>query len=635
MHVDPLYPVSAGLVRGVNYHLLHKLPQDCRGQFGGLGVLLHDFQKTLNIDGLSELYPFPDHPFSVRDDDSMKETVESVKEYGVLMPAIARPREGGGYELVAGHRRKHACELAGLDTMPVIVRDLDRDTAIIFMVDSNLQRENILPSERAKAYKMKLDAIKRRAGRPTVEHGENSPKISANFRSDDEIGAEMGVSGDTVRNYIALTQLVPELQQMVDDRKIAMTPAYQIAALKPDEQALLVETINSEQATPSLSQAQRMKKLSQSGKLDEDTMLGIMSEEKKPEVDKIVLTSDTLHKYFPRSYTPKQMQDTIIKLLEQWMKKRQRRETDLPDLLTSLGYQVKRVGSYYTTKEMDSLRIKNRRTWFRYSENRGGDAISFLERFEGKSFPEAVEYLLDYHGGARFLRAPPPVPEKKEVPFALPPPNSDNRRVTAYLQKRCIAPQVIRDFIGAGLLYEDAKYHNCVFVGRNSAGKALIAEIRKGIKPGEPVEIGTYRGFSMALSVEDFGRTIVLTLKGQMSHRAELGDDVLGNLLRIDHALNKMPDRVTALHSQLDNLHQQMKEIQGEIGKPFPQEAELQQKSERLAELNAQLGIEDGPAPVGERLLAKDARPSVLEGLKRPVPPKQKTDKPKDYRQER
>ncbi len=173
------------------------------------------------------------------------------------------------------------------------------------------------------------------------------------------------------------------------------------------------------------------------------------------------------------------------------------------------------------------------------------------------------------------------------------------------------------------------------FMDKIEAGKALIAEIRKGIKPGEPVEIGTYRGFSMALFVEDFGRTIVLTLKGQMSHRAELGDDVLGNLLRIDHALNKMPDRVTALHSQLDNLHQQMKEIQGEIGKPFPQEAELQQKSERLAELNAQLGIEDGPAPVGERLLAKDARPSVLEGLKRPVPPKQKTDKPKDYRQER
>ena len=250
----------------------------------------------------------------------MKETVESVKEYGVLMPAIARPREGGGYELVAGHRRKHACELAGLDTMPVIVWDLDRDTAIIFMVDSNIQRENISPMEKAKALKMKMEAIRRQGTRTDL----TSPNNSAKFRSDDEIGAEMGMSGDTVRNMISLTQLVPELQQMVDDRKIAVTPAYQIAALKPEEQALLVETIESEQTTPSVSQAQRMKKLSQSGKLDEDTMLGIMSEEKKPEVDKIVLTSDTLHKYFPRSYTPKQMQDTIIKLLEQWMKKRQR-----------------------------------------------------------------------------------------------------------------------------------------------------------------------------------------------------------------------------------------------------------------------------------------------------------------------
>ena len=276
-------------------------------------------EKVQNIP-LSELYPFPDHPFSVRDDDSMKETMESVKEYGVLMPAIARPREGGGYELVAGHRRKHACELAGLDTMPVIVWDLDRDTAIIFMVDSNIQRENISPMEKAKALKMKMEAIRRQGTRTDL----TSPNNSAKFRSDDEIGAEMGMSGDTVRNMIPLTQLVPELQQMVDDRKIAVTPAYQIAALKPEEQALLVETIESEQTTPSVSQAQRMKKLSQSGKLDEDTMLGIMSEEKKPEVDKIVLTSDTLHKYFPRSYTPKQMQDTIIKLLEQWMKKRQR-----------------------------------------------------------------------------------------------------------------------------------------------------------------------------------------------------------------------------------------------------------------------------------------------------------------------
>ena len=271
---------------------------------------------------LTELHPFPNHPFKVRDDDAMKETTESVKEYGVLTPAIVRPREKGGYEIVAGHRRKHACELAGLTALPALVRNLDDDTATILMVDSNIQRENILPSERAQAYKMKLEAIKRRGARTDL----TSPNNSANFRSDDEVGAEMGMSGDTVRNIISLTQLVPELQQMVDDKKIAVTPAYQIAALKPEEQALLVETIASEQATPSVSQAQRMKQLSQSGKLNEDTMLDIMTEEKKPEVDKIVFTSDTLRKYFPRSYTPKQMQDTIIKLLEGWLKKRQRQQ---------------------------------------------------------------------------------------------------------------------------------------------------------------------------------------------------------------------------------------------------------------------------------------------------------------------
>ena len=275
---------------------------------------------------LSELYPFPDHPFSVKDDDSMMETVESVRERGVITPAIVRPREGGGYEIVAGHRRKRACELAGLDTMPAIVRDLDRDTAIIMMVDTNIQRENIPPMEKARALKMKMEAIRRQAGRPQKGQENNSPNNSANFRSDDEIGAEMGMSGDTVRNMISLTQLVPELQEMVNDQKIKLTPAYQLAALKPEEQALLVDTIASEQATPSVSQAQRMKKLSQSGKLNEDTMLGIMSEEKKPEVDKNIFASDTLQKYFPRSYTPKQMQETIIKLLDQWHKKRQRNQ---------------------------------------------------------------------------------------------------------------------------------------------------------------------------------------------------------------------------------------------------------------------------------------------------------------------
>ncbi len=269
---------------------------------------------------LSELHPFPDHPFQVREDASMQETAESVKEYGVLVPALARPREDGGYELIAGHRRKHACELAGLTTMPVIVRNIDRDAATIIMVDSNLQRENILPSERAKAYKMKMEAIKRQGARTDL----TSSKISAKFRSDDEVGQEAGVSGDTIRNYIALTQLVPELQQMVDEKKIALSPAYQIAALTPKEQGLLLETIDSEQATPSLSQAQRMKKLSQSGELNEDTMLSIMMEQKKPEKSDITLSGEKLRKYFPRSYTPFQIENTIFKLLDAWQKKRQR-----------------------------------------------------------------------------------------------------------------------------------------------------------------------------------------------------------------------------------------------------------------------------------------------------------------------
>ena len=272
---------------------------------------------------LSELYSFPDHPFSIRDDDSMKETVESVKEYGILTPAIARPRADGGYELLSGHRRKRACELAGLDTMPVIVRDLDMDTAIIFMVDSNIQRENILPSEKAKALKMKLDAIKRQGARHDLTCPQVGHKLEGK-KSIQVIADEAGESRSQVQRYIRLTELSPPLQQMVDDKKIAITPAVEISYLKPEEQELLVETISSEQATPSLSQAQRMKKLSQSGELNEDTMLNIMSEEKKPEVDKIVLTTNTLRKYFPRSYTPRQMENTILKLLEAWTKKRQR-----------------------------------------------------------------------------------------------------------------------------------------------------------------------------------------------------------------------------------------------------------------------------------------------------------------------
>ena len=267
-----------------------------------------------------QLHPHPLSPFGIRDDPSMMELVESVKQFGVLVPAIARPREDGSYELIAGHRRQKACELAGLDSMPVIVMNLDDNDAIIQMVESNIQRENILPSERAKAYKLKMEALKRQGARSDL----TSPKISAKFRSDDSVGDEAGVSGDTVRNYIALNNLIPELMEMVDEKRIALSPAYQIAALPKESQEQLLDTIESEQATPSLSQAQRLRKLSQAGELNEDTMLSIMMEQKKPVRNDITLPGDKLKKYFPRSYSPKRIEETIFKLLDVWLKKRQR-----------------------------------------------------------------------------------------------------------------------------------------------------------------------------------------------------------------------------------------------------------------------------------------------------------------------
>ena len=268
---------------------------------------------------VEKLKSFPNHPFQVRDDDSMNETVESIKTYGVLQPAIVRPSDDGNYEILSGHRRKRACELAGKKTIPAIVRELDDDAAIIFMVDSNLQRENILPGERAAAYKMKMEALKRQGLRTDL----TSPQLAAKFRSDDAVAKEADVSGDTVRRYIRLTELQPELQQMVDEKKMAFTPAVEISYLKPDEQKMLLDTISSEQATPSLSQAQRLKKLSQAGELTDDSMLSIMSEQKKPERNDLTIPADVLEKFFPRSFTPMKMQEVIIKLLESWQRKRQ------------------------------------------------------------------------------------------------------------------------------------------------------------------------------------------------------------------------------------------------------------------------------------------------------------------------
>lgn len=271
---------------------------------------------------LDQLKPFKNHPFKVRDDQRMLDTADSIREYGVLVPAIARPDPNGGYELISGHRRKRGCEMAGLQTMPVIIRDLDDDAAVLVMVDSNIQREELLPSERAFAYKMKLEALKHQGARSDL----TSRQVVGKLEMADVVGQNAGESGRQVQRYIRLTELIPELLDMVDERKLAFNPAVEVSYLKQDEQRMLLEAMDAEQTTPSLSQAQRLKKFSQEGKLTEEAMSAIMSEEKKSEMDKVTLRSDTLHKYFPKSYTPKQMEQTIIRLLDVWQKQRQKNQ---------------------------------------------------------------------------------------------------------------------------------------------------------------------------------------------------------------------------------------------------------------------------------------------------------------------
>ena len=271
---------------------------------------------------IGELFPFKNHPFKVLDDDSMSDTVESVKQYGVLSPLIARPRPKGGYEIISGHRRQHAAELAGLETLPVIVRQMDDDAAIILMVDSNLQREHILPSERAFAYKMKLDAMKNQGTRSDL----TSTQVVSKLRSNEKLGAENNQSRETVRRFIRLTNLIPELLDMVDNKTVSFNPAVELSYLSPEQQQEVIRAMDDTQNFPSVSQAKRIKKLAQDGTFTTETVVAIMGEEKKSELDTVTIKNDTLRKYFPRNYTPKQMEDTIIKLLEQWQKKRQRSE---------------------------------------------------------------------------------------------------------------------------------------------------------------------------------------------------------------------------------------------------------------------------------------------------------------------
>ena len=270
---------------------------------------------------IGELFPFKNHPFKVLDDESMQRTVESVEQYGVLSPLIARPRPEGGYEIISGHRRQHAAQLAGLDTLPVIVRNMDDDAAVLFMVDSNLQRENILPSERAFAYKMKLEAIKNQGARSDLTSGQIVQKSKLSI---ERVAEDAGEGYKTVQRFIRLTNLIPELLDMVDEKKIAFNPAVELSHLDTNQQRDFLEAMNDTQNAPSLSQAQRLKRLAQEGHFSYDVAFAVMGEEKKDELDKVVIKNDTLRKYFPRSYTPKQMEDTIIKLLEQWQRKQQR-----------------------------------------------------------------------------------------------------------------------------------------------------------------------------------------------------------------------------------------------------------------------------------------------------------------------
>ena len=276
---------------------------------------------TLVTLALADLQPFSRHPYKVRDDEAMRDMVESIKQYGVLSPAIARPMPDGGYELVSGHRRKRACELAGLETMPVIVRELDDDAAALLVVDSNLQREDLLPSERAFAYKLKMEALRHQGERSDL----TSSQVGTKLRADEIIAEQDGSSRNQIQRYIRLTELIPPLLDMVDERKIAFNPAYELSFLTKDEQTMLLDAMDSEQATPSLSQAQRFKQFSQRGELTAEVMRAIMSEEKK-ETERVTLKGDTLRKYFPASYTPKRMEETIIRLLEQWQKKRRTRD---------------------------------------------------------------------------------------------------------------------------------------------------------------------------------------------------------------------------------------------------------------------------------------------------------------------
>ena len=487
---------------------------------------------------LSELHPFEGHPFRVVDDEDMMKTVESVREYGVLTPAIVRPDPYGGYEIISGHRRHHASELAGKETMPAIVRDMDDDAAIILMVDSNLQRETILPSERAFAYKMKLDAIKHQGARSDL----TSRQVVGKLEMADVVGEQAGESGRQVQRYIRLTELIPELLDMVDAGQIKFNPAVELSHLAKQEQQDFLSAMDFAQTTPSLSQAQRIKKMSQDGECTLDAMCEVMNEVKKDTLDKVSFKTDSLRKYFPNPLIKEKM-----------------------DL------------------DIDVARLKVLKADHQSQQYRLEDKLL-------KYFPAQIEKQTGYIHGYE----------------------ADIKTIEAN-------PQIHEGFCGMEILGKH-------YAEKADAGEIILAACKE-MKGTDPIPLGSFRGFQMELSFDSFRHEFDIVLKGSMSHRVALGTDARGNLTRLDNALAGVPEKLENAKEQLTNLYNQQEAAKVELGKPFPQEAELAMKSQRLAELDAALNMEDTVESRSERNGAE--RPSVLADLKSKsehIPPAKRSD---------
>ena len=621
-------------------------------------------ERVLEIP-LSELHPFKNHPFKVKDDESMMETADSIRQYGVLVPAIARPDPDGGYELVAGHRRHRASELADKETMPVIVRDLDDDAATIIMVDSNLQRESLLPSERAFAYKMKLDAMKHQGERRDLTCAQVGHK-SDGKKSRDILAEQVGQSKNQIQRFIRLTELIPELLDMLDERKIALNPAYELSFLKKEEQTQLLDAMDSEQATPSLSQAQRLKKFSQEGHLSIDVMRAIMpaeqiafiheanTEVRKKELFSKVRTGQVrvLLGSTVKMGAGTNVQDRLVAL----------HDLDCPwrpgDLAQRKG-RIERQGNqnplvhvyrYVTEGTFDAY------LWQTVENKQKFISQIMTSKSPVRSCDDVDETALSFAEIKALCAGDPRIKERMDLDVEvakLKLMKADHQSKQYRLEDQLLKyfPQEIEtnkgyiqgfeadlETLAAHPHPEDSfagmEIRGDVLTDKENAGAALL-DACKEVKTSDPVQIGSYRGFTMSVEFEAWKQEYTLLLKGQMTHRATLGTDPRGNLTRIDNALAQMPQRLEAVKNQLENLYQQQAAAKEEVGKPFPFEDDLRVKSARLVELDTLLNIGGKGNTQPETVVAKSARPSVLDSLKRPVPPRSPEKKPKQHEEVR